>query len=230
MMSVPLLPRRREGGCPITTAVRRPSPNPSSPPHDTVPPDGPVVDLVLPDVIGDFSQASSQREARDLFALPLLDRAEPGAQGAGAAGRLCCGHPQAPAQEAISLLADVAGADSIRAGADPWREPDVAGEMRPHACPQAPAGWLTSLGLPFPVHLHWLPVNASWLDQIEIVFSDLQRKALTPNDFASTDHVRQRILAFFAERNRRAQPIRWTYTTQKLLAKVRRQRRLAATG
>src|SRR4029453_14644494 len=38
-------------GCPITTALRRPRPNPSSPPHDTVPPDGPVVDLVLPDVI-----------------------------------------------------------------------------------------------------------------------------------------------------------------------------------
>src|SRR4029453_12041069 len=37
MMSVPLLPQRREGGCPITTAVRRPSPNPSSPPPDTTP-------------------------------------------------------------------------------------------------------------------------------------------------------------------------------------------------
>jgi hypothetical protein len=35
----------------------------------------------------------------------------------------------APAQEAIPLLADVAGANSIRAGADAWREPDVAGEM-----------------------------------------------------------------------------------------------------
>ena len=86
------------------------------------------------------------------------------------------------------------------------------------------------MNLPFPVHLHWLPVNASWLDQIEIVFSELQRKALTPNDFESPDHVRQRILGFFAERNRRAQPIRWTYTAQKLLGKVRRQRRLAATG
>jgi DDE superfamily endonuclease len=90
--------------------------------------------------------------------------------------------------------------------------------------------WLTGLNLPFPVHLHWLPVNASWLDQIEIVFSELQRKALTPNDFESPDHVRQRILGFFAERNRRAEPIQWTYTTQKLLTKVRRQRRLAATG
>ena len=88
--------------------------------------------------------------------------------------------------------------------------------------------WIRTLTLPFPVHLHWLPVNASWLDQIEIVFSEPQRKALTPND--STSHVCQCILAFFAERNRWAQPIRWTYTTQKLLAKVRRQRRLAVTG
>jgi hypothetical protein len=98
-----------------------------------------------------------------------------------------------------------------------------------HAPKRLPA-WLTSLNLPFPVHLHWLPVNASWLDQIEIVFSELQRKALTPNDFESTDHVRQRILGFFAERNRRPQPIRWTYTAQKLLDKARRQRRLAVTG
>jgi hypothetical protein len=98
-----------------------------------------------------------------------------------------------------------------------------------HAPKRLPA-WITSLGLPFPVHLHWLPVNASWLDQIEIVFSERQRKALTPNDFASTDHVRQRILGFFAERNRRAHPIQWTYTAQKLLAKVRRRRRPAATG
>jgi hypothetical protein len=98
-----------------------------------------------------------------------------------------------------------------------------------HAPKRLPA-WLTSLDLPFPVHLHWLPVNASWLDQIEIVFSDLQRKALTPNDFQSPDHVRERILGFLAERNRRAQPIRWTYTRQQLQAKVRRPRKLAATG
>jgi hypothetical protein len=98
-----------------------------------------------------------------------------------------------------------------------------------HAPKRLPA-WLTGLDLSVPVHLHWLPVNASWLDQIEIVFSELQRKALTPNDFESTAHVRQRILGFFAERNRRAQPIRWSYTRQQLLAKVERQRKLAVTG
>src|SRR5262249_56530456 len=68
-------------------------------------------------------------DAWDLLALPLLDAAEPGAQGAGTPGRLCRRQPQPPAQEAIPLLADVAGADSIRAGADAWREPDVAGQV-----------------------------------------------------------------------------------------------------
>jgi len=98
-----------------------------------------------------------------------------------------------------------------------------------HAPQRLPA-WIRTLDLPFPVHVHWLPVNASWLDQIEIVFSELQRKALTPNDFESTRHVRERISGFFAERNRRARPIQWTYTRQKLLAKFRARRRLAATG
>jgi DDE superfamily endonuclease len=100
----------------------------------------------------------------------------------------------------------------------------------PTHAPKRLPPWVASLDLPFPVHLHWLPVHASWLDQIEIVFSELQRKALTPNDFASTAHVRQRILGFFAERNRRARPIQWTYTAQKHLAKARVQRRLATAG
>jgi hypothetical protein len=34
-------------------------------------------------------------------------------------------------------------------------------------------------------HVHWLPVHASWLNQIEIFFSKLQTGALTPNDFSS---------------------------------------------
>ena len=98
-----------------------------------------------------------------------------------------------------------------------------------HAPKRLPA-WIDSLDLPLPVHLHWLPVNASGLDQIEIVFSERQRKALTPNDFDSTAHLRQHIRAFFAERNRRARPIQWTHTAHKFLAKTRASRRLAAAG
>ena len=62
------------------------------------------------------------------------------------------------------------------------------------------------------------------------MFSELQRKVLTPNDFSSTHQVRQSILSFFAERNRHARPIQWTYTSRKLMARFRAQRRLAAVG
>ena len=95
--------------------------------------------------------------------------------------------------------------------------------------PKQLADWIRSLGLAFDVRLHWLPVHASWLDQIEIVFSVLQRKVLMPNDFASPHHVERRILTFFAERNRTARPIHWSYTSKQLLAKVGRRRRLAAS-
>jgi len=95
--------------------------------------------------------------------------------------------------------------------------------------PKQLADWIRSLGLAFDVRLQWLPVHASWLDQIEIVFSVLQRKVLMPNDFASPHHVERRILTFFAERNRTARPIHWSYTSKQLLAKVGRRRRLAAS-
>jgi hypothetical protein len=38
------------------------------------------------------------------------------------------------------------------------------------------------------------PIHASWLTQIEIHFSIVQRKVLTPNDFKSLNE--QRLLAF----------------------------------
>ena len=97
-----------------------------------------------------------------------------------------------------------------------------------HAPKQLPT-WIGTLGLPFAVHLHWLPVHASWLDQIEIVFSVLQRKVLRPNDFASPQHLERRVLTFFAERNRTARPIHWSYTSKQLMARFRRHHRLAAS-
>ena len=41
-----------------------------------------------------------------------------------------------------------------------------------------------------------LPVHASWLNQVEIYFSVLQRKAISPVDFADLDALAERILAF----------------------------------
>jgi hypothetical protein len=41
-----------------------------------------------------------------------------------------------------------------------------------------------------------LPVHASWLNQIEIYFSIVQRKALTPNDFASLPDLARHLMDF----------------------------------
>jgi hypothetical protein len=60
------------------------------------------------------------------------------------------------------------------------------------------------------------PVHASWLNQIEIYFSILQRKVLTPNDFKSLDHLRQTILDFQKRYSARATPFAWRFTRDDL--------------
>ena len=57
-----------------------------------------------------------------------------------------------------------------------------------------------------------LPVHASWLNQIEIYFSILQRKAITPADFTDLDHLAERILGFQDRYNHTATPFDWRYT------------------
>ena len=57
-----------------------------------------------------------------------------------------------------------------------------------------------------------LPAHASWLDQAEIYFSVVQRKALTPNDFTSLDQIRERLAAFETRYNTIARPFDWRFT------------------
>ena len=60
------------------------------------------------------------------------------------------------------------------------------------------------------------PVHASWLNQIEIYFSIVQRKVLTPNDFGSLDDVEERLLAFERYYESIASPFRWRFTRNDL--------------
>lgn len=60
------------------------------------------------------------------------------------------------------------------------------------------------------------PVHASWLNQVEIYFSVLQRKVLTPNDFTCTDDVEDRILRFQRHYEQVARPFRWKFTRRDL--------------
>jgi len=65
-----------------------------------------------------------------------------------------------------------------------------------------------------------LPIHASWLNQIEIYFSILQRKVLTPNDFADLAAVEERLTAFAALYNDTAVPFDWRFTRADLEARL----------
>ena len=61
-------------------------------------------------------------------------------------------------------------------------------------------------------HLIQLPTHASWLDQAEIYFAVVQRKALNPNDFADLGQIRDRLAAFEIRYNAIARPFNWKFT------------------
>jgi transposase len=70
------------------------------------------------------------------------------------------------------------------------------------------------------MQLYWLPTNASWLDQIEIWFSLLQRDLLQPNHFTSRDELEAAILDFIRHYNQTAKPLKWSYTVEQLEHKL----------
>lgn len=71
-----------------------------------------------------------------------------------------------------------------------------------------------------PVHT---PIHASWLNQIEIYFSIIQRKVLTPADFESLAELEARIIRFQDYYEVAAKPFEWNFTRKdmnKLMAKL----------
>ena len=66
------------------------------------------------------------------------------------------------------------------------------------------------------------PVHASWLNQVEIYFSLVQRKVLTPNDFANLEEVELRLRLYEELTNRNPRPFDWRFDRQKLYAFLRR--------
>ena len=79
-----------------------------------------------------------------------------------------------------------------------------------------------------------LPTHASWLNQVEIYFSIIQRKALTPNDFDDLAVLARTLNEFERHWNEVAEPFEWNFTREKLAELMERlgahepQLRLAA--
>ena len=86
-----------------------------------------------------------------------------------------------------------------------WIIDNGSGHRGQKAIHRLQAQWPTLV----PVHT---PVHASWLNQIEIYFSIVQRKVLTPNDFASLPELEDRLLRFQEHYQRLAAPFQWTFT------------------
>ena len=67
-----------------------------------------------------------------------------------------------------------------------------------------------------------LPVHASWLNQIEVVFSIIQRKVIKPADFADLGALADRLVRFTDRYNHTATPFDWRFTTTDLAAMLQR--------
>jgi hypothetical protein len=67
-----------------------------------------------------------------------------------------------------------------------------------------------------------LPVHASWLNQIEIVFSVIQPKVVKPADFADLADLADRLCRFENRYNETARPFDWRFTSGDLAAMLER--------
>jgi len=65
------------------------------------------------------------------------------------------------------------------------------------------------------------PTHASWLNQIEIYFSIIQRKVLTPNDCTSLQELEDRIIEFGTRYSALGKPFAWCFTRQDLERRLR---------
>lgn len=109
-----------------------------------------------------------------------------------------------------ALVDTVLGAEPCRSASRVFWITDNGGAHHPKSFP----AWLAEHH-PKAVSV-FLPVHASWLDQAEIYFSILQKKALTPLDVVDADGLRDRILGFERRYNRTARPFRWGFTRRDL--------------
>ena len=80
-------------------------------------------------------------------------------------------------------------------------------------------------------HLHFTPTYASWLNQVEIWFNIITRKAIRRGSFRKVKELIERIEAYTVKWNDDCQPFVWTATADSILGKVKRLcERIHATG
>ena len=65
---------------------------------------------------------------------------------------------------------------------------------------------------------HFTPPHASWVNQVELFFSILQRKVIRNGNFTSRDDLITKMLAYITDYDQTAKPFKWTYAADPLVA------------
>ena len=63
-----------------------------------------------------------------------------------------------------------------------------------------------------PVHLHFTPTYASWLNQVELWFAKIERDLLARGIFTSIPDLARKIRRYITRYNEDPKPIRWIYS------------------
>jgi transposase len=66
--------------------------------------------------------------------------------------------------------------------------------------------------------VHYTPPHASWVNQVELFFSILQRKVIANGNFISRQDLIDKLLAFITNYDQTANPFKWTYAADPLVA------------
>ena len=116
------------------------------------------------------------------------------------------------------LVAQVMGREPYRSARRVFFVADNGSSHRgPRAADRLRAKW------PNAILVH-TPIHASWLNQIEVYFSIVERKLLTPSNFSDLGALRRGLMAFQNRYQRAAKPFKWTFTRRDLhvlIAKLR---------
>jgi transposase len=61
------------------------------------------------------------------------------------------------------------------------------------------------------VQLHYTPTYASWLNQVELWFSKIERDVIARGIFTSVTDLRRKLMRYIRQYNKTAKPFRWSY-------------------
>jgi len=71
-------------------------------------------------------------------------------------------------------------------------------------------------------HVHYTPTAASWLNQVEIWFNIITKKAIKRGAFQSVADLKRKIMDFIENYNQHPRPFKWAATAESIMEKLKR--------